>query len=62
MPHKAAGLTFLISPYSLGSMAEGPYEVTVPLSAFKGALSPAYADEFAGQPAKPPAKDTDKAA
>jgi hypothetical protein len=50
---KAAGLTFLISPGSLGSMAEGPYEVTVPLSAFASLLSPAYADEFAGAPAKP---------
>jgi hypothetical protein len=52
-PGKAAGLTFLISPGSLGSMAEGPYEVTVPLSAFAKLLAPAYADEFAGTPAKP---------
>jgi len=52
-PGKAAGLTFLVSPYALGSMAEGPYEVTVPLSAFAGLLSPAYADEFAGKPAAP---------
>jgi hypothetical protein len=49
---KAGGLTFLFSPYALGApYAEGAYEVTVPLSAFKGALSSAYADEFAGEPA-----------
>ena len=54
-PGKAAGLTFLVSPYALGSMAEGPYEVTVPRSAFASRLSPAYADEFAGKPAAPKA-------
>lgn len=52
-PGKAAGLTFLVSPYALGSMAEGPYEVTVPRSAFASVLSPAYADEFAGKPVAP---------
>jgi hypothetical protein len=50
---KAGGLTFLLSPYEIGSYAEGPYDITVPLSAFAGALSPAYADEFAGAPAAP---------
>lgn len=52
-PGKAAGLTFLVSPYALGSMAEGPYEVTVPHAAFANLLSPAYADEFAGKPQAP---------
>jgi hypothetical protein len=54
-PGKAAGLTFLVSPYALGSMAEGPYEITVPRSAFASLLSPAYADEFAGKPEAPKA-------
>lgn len=49
---KAGGLTFLIGPYQVGPYAEGPYEVTVPLSAFQSLLAPAYADEFAGSPAK----------
>ena len=61
-PGKAAGLTFLVSPYALGSMAEGPYEVTVPLSAFASQLSPAYADEFAGKPVAPKATTQDLAA
>ncbi|HEV2081215.1 MAG TPA: DUF4163 domain-containing protein [Brevundimonas sp.] len=49
---KAGGLIFLIGPYQVGPYAEGPYEVTVPLSAFQSLLAPAYADEFAGAPAK----------
>ncbi len=49
---KAGGLTFLIGPYQVGPYAEGAYEVTVPLSAFQSLLAPAYADEFAGSPAK----------
>jgi hypothetical protein len=47
---KAGGLTFLIAPYALNAMADGPYQVTVPLDTFAPALAPAYADEFAGQP------------
>jgi hypothetical protein len=50
---KAGGLVFLIGPYQVGPYAEGAYEVTVPLSAFQSLLAPAYADEFAGAPAKP---------
>ena len=52
---KAGGLVFLIAPYLVGPYAEGSYEVTVPQSAFRSLLAPAYADEFAGQPveAKP---------
>lgn len=49
---KAGGLTFLIGPYQVGPYAEGPYAVTVPLSAFQTLLAPAYAEEFAGAPAK----------
>jgi hypothetical protein len=49
-PGKAGGLTFLISPYALGAMADGPYQVTVPLSVFAPLLAPDYADEFAGRP------------
>ncbi|WGM32103.1 RsiV family protein [Brevundimonas sp. NIBR11] len=49
-PGKAGGLVFLIGPYQVGSYAEGPYEVTVPQSAFRSLLVPAYADEFAGEP------------
>jgi hypothetical protein len=51
---KAGGLIFLIGPYQVGPYAEGPYEVAVPLSAFQSLLAPAYADEFAGGPAKAP--------
>ena len=47
---KAGGLVFLIAPYLVGPYAEGSYEVTVPQSAFRSLLAPAYADEFAGQP------------
>lgn len=50
-PGKAGGLTFLIAPYALGALSDGPYQVTVPLSTFAGNLAPAYADEFAGKPA-----------
>ncbi len=52
-PGKAGGLVFLIGPYLVGPYAEGTYEVTVPQSAFRSLLAPAYADEFAGEP-KPP--------
>ncbi len=49
-PGKAGGLVFLIGPYQVGPYAEGAYEVTVPQSAFRSLLAPAYADEFAGEP------------
>lgn len=48
-PGKAAGLTFLIGPYQVGSRAEGAYEIAVPLTAFRGLLATAYADEFGGR-------------
>jgi hypothetical protein len=49
VPGKAAGLTFLIGPYQVGSRAEGAYEIALPLTAFRGLLAVAYADEFDGQ-------------
>ena len=49
-PGKAGGLIFLIGPYQVGPYAEGAYEVTVPQSAFRALLAPAYADEFGGEP------------
>jgi hypothetical protein len=49
---KAGGLTFLFSPYAVGAYVEGPYEITVPQSAFRADLAPGYADEFAGSPTK----------
>ena len=49
IPGKAAGLTFLIGPYQVGSRAEGAYEIALPLTAFRGLLAVAYADEFDGQ-------------
>ncbi|AQR62959.1 hypothetical protein BZG35_15820 [Brevundimonas sp. LM2] len=49
-PGKAGGLVFLIGPYLVGLYAEGAYEVTVPQSAFRSLLAPAYADEFGGAP------------
>lgn len=48
-PGKAAGLTFLIGPYQVGSRAEGAYEIAIPLTAFRGLLATAYADEFGGR-------------
>ncbi len=51
-PGKIGGVTVLIPPYVVGPYAEGPYEITLPLSVFRQALAPAYADEFAGRPAK----------
>ncbi len=47
---KAGGLTFLLSPYAVGAYAEGPYEITIPASAFRAQLAGGYADEFAGAP------------
>ncbi len=49
-PGKAGGLIFLYPPYAIGAYAEGPYEIVVPLNVFAGALSSAYADDFAGAP------------
>ena len=49
VPGKAAGLTFLIRPYQVGPYAEGGYEIALPLTAFRGLLATAYADEFGGQ-------------
>jgi hypothetical protein len=48
-PGKAAGLTFLIGPYQVGPRAEGAYEIALPLTAFRGLLATAYADEFGGR-------------
>lgn len=58
---KAGGLTFLIAPYVAGAYAEGTYEPTVPLAAFRAFLKPAYADEFAGAPRPKPAAPTQTA-
>ncbi len=52
IPGKAGGLTFLLDAYAVGPYVEGPYYLTLPLSAFQSALSPEYAGEFAGEPAK----------
>ena len=49
-PGKAGGLLFLIAPYLVGSYSEGSFEITVPQSAFRGMIAPAYADEFSGEP------------
>jgi hypothetical protein len=58
---KAAGLTFLISPYATGSLANAPYQVTVTLPTFRAILSPAYADDFSGDPAAPKPDEKPKA-
>lgn len=52
-PGKIGGLTALIDPYVVGPYAEGDYEVTIPSSAFRALLAPAYADAFAGSPKSP---------
>jgi len=49
-PGKAGGLVFLIAPYLVGPYAEGTFEITVPQSAFRSLIAPAYADEFGGEP------------
>lgn len=59
-PGKLGGFTFVFDPYSIGSYAEGPYEVTVPYAAIKGVLAPAFANEFAGGPAQPASKPSAK--
>ncbi|MDZ4108949.1 MAG: DUF3298 domain-containing protein [Brevundimonas sp.] len=48
-PGKAAGLTFLIGPYQVGSRAEGGYEIALPVAGFRSLLAVAYADDFGGQ-------------
>ena len=55
MPGKAGGLVFLIGPYQVGPYSDGSFQVTVPQSAFRALLAPAYADEFAGEPKPQPA-------
>jgi hypothetical protein len=47
-PGKAGGLTFLVGPYIVGPRVEGTYEISVPLSAFRNLIAPAYAGEFGG--------------
>jgi hypothetical protein len=49
-PWRAGGLMFLFDPYVIGPYAEGEYAVIVPLSAFRAALAPAWAGDFAGAP------------
>lgn len=48
---KAGGLTAVFSPYAIGPYAEGAYEITLPQTAFRAALAPAYVQEFDGAPA-----------
>lgn len=48
VPGRAGGLIFLIGPYEVGAYAEGPYELAVPVVAFRNLLAAAYADEFGG--------------
>jgi hypothetical protein len=50
-PYRAGGLMFLFDPYTIGAYAEGDYDVLIPLSAFKSAIAPAWAADFAGSPA-----------
>lgn len=50
---KIGGLIVLIDPYVVGSYAEGDYEVTIPLSAFRALLAPAYGGIFGGSPKSP---------
>lgn len=47
-PGKAGGLTFLVGPYVVGPYVEGSYEVSVPVSAFRNIVAPAYVGEFGG--------------
>lgn len=49
-PGKAGGVTFLIGAYQIGPYVDGAYWVTIPQSVFHDLLTPAYVDEFAGEP------------
>lgn len=49
VPGKAAGLIFLINPYTVGPGVEGAYEIAIPVTGFRSLLAVAYADDFAGQ-------------
>ncbi len=51
-PGKAGGVTFLIGAYQIGPYVDGYYWITLPQAAFRDLLNPAYADEFAGEPAQ----------
>lgn len=48
VPHKAAGLTFLVGPYQIGPYSDGAYEIALPASTFQSLLAPAWAGEFGG--------------
>ena len=54
---KAAGLTFLIGPYTVGPYVEGAYEIALPASSFRSLLAVAYADEFGGRAVLPGVED-----
>ena len=49
-PYRIGGLMFLFDPYVIGPYAEGDYEVLIPLSDFRRALSPAWAADFEDHP------------
>lgn len=53
-PGRIGGVVFLFDPYTIGSFAEGEYQVHVPASAFIGAVAAPYAGAFLGGPADPP--------
>lgn len=49
---KIGAIDALYAPYEVGPYAEGPYEVRIPQTQFKGLISPAFADQFAGEAVK----------
>ncbi|MBW8733992.1 MAG: DUF4163 domain-containing protein [Asticcacaulis sp.] len=49
---RAGAIDALFAPYEVGPYVEGPYEIRVPQNVLNGALSPEYADQFAGDPVK----------
>ncbi|KAK0332652.1 hypothetical protein LTR94_024015 [Friedmanniomyces endolithicus] len=51
-PGKAGGVTFLIGPYQIGPYSDGAYRIALPQSVLRPLLSPAYVEEFAGEPVK----------
>ena len=56
-PGKAGGLTFMVGPYIVGPYVEGSFWVNVPQSAFRDLITPAYVDDFAGDPTPLPEVD-----
>ena len=50
--YRIGGLMFLFDPSVIGAYAQGDYQVLIPQTAFRDALAPGWAVDFAGDPAQ----------